>query len=69
MPNLYCQSFRNATTTSNIDEDEDEDDFDDEIEYDVDDDEGEGLPKKFRNSVFVRALREAIENGLTTPID
>jgi len=57
----------NATTTSIIDEDEDEDDFDDEIEYDVDDDEGEA--KKFRNSVFVRALREAIENGLTTPID
>jgi glycosyltransferase involved in cell wall biosynthesis len=60
----------NATTTTNIDEDED--DIDDEMEYDVDDeddDEGEGLPRKFRNSVFVRALREAIENGLTTPID
>jgi glycosyltransferase involved in cell wall biosynthesis len=59
----------NATTTTDIDEDED--DIDDEMEYDVDDDddEGEGLPRKFRNSVFVRALREAIENGLTTPID
>ncbi len=29
----------------------------------------EGLPRKFRDSVFVKALREAIESSLTTAID
>ena len=40
------------------------------VEGDDDKDEdAEGLPIKFRDSAFVRALREAIENGFTTSFD
>lgn len=39
---------------------------DDEIDMEMED---EGLPRKFRDSAFVRALREAIESSLTPAID
>ena len=58
----------------------DMDDDDDDYDYDYDDDGDDGddgdddddedrlLPRKFRNSVFVRGLREAIEYGFKTAI-
>jgi len=54
-----------------IDDDDDDsmDDHDDDDVMGMDDMEHEGMPRKFRNSVFVKALREAIESSLTTTID
>eukprot|EP00531_Pseudo-nitzschia_arenysensis_P001122 CAMPEP_0116120076 /NCGR_PEP_ID=MMETSP0329-20121206/2987_1 /TAXON_ID=697910 /ORGANISM="Pseudo-nitzschia arenysensis, Strain B593" /LENGTH=909 /DNA_ID=CAMNT_0003613831 /DNA_START=250 /DNA_END=2979 /DNA_ORIENTATION=+ len=49
-----------GTDTESLEEDEDISDLDMGEE---------GLPRKFRDSVFVKALREAIESSLTTTID
>ncbi len=49
-----------ATDSESLDEDEEITDMDMGEE---------GLPRKFRDSVFVKALREAIESSLTTAID
>ena len=49
-----------ATDSESLDEDEEITDMDMGEE---------GLPSKFRDSVFVKALREAIESSLTTAID
>jgi len=51
---------RSSKATNGATMDEDDEDMDME---------GEGLPRKFRNSVFVRALREAIESSLSTGIE
>eukprot|EP00537_Pseudo-nitzschia_pungens_P006566 CAMPEP_0172361990 /NCGR_PEP_ID=MMETSP1060-20121228/5718_1 /TAXON_ID=37318 /ORGANISM="Pseudo-nitzschia pungens, Strain cf. cingulata" /LENGTH=976 /DNA_ID=CAMNT_0013084403 /DNA_START=430 /DNA_END=3360 /DNA_ORIENTATION=- len=58
---------RQTGKASDEPEEEDEaDDDDDDMGIDDDDMEDEGLPRKFRNSVFVKALREATA---TTAID
>jgi hypothetical protein len=42
-----------------------DDESSDEGEEDSETDENEGLPRKFRDSAFVKALRAAFENGST----
>jgi len=55
-----------ATTAGATDGDDENESIGDDEDMDMDD---EGLPRKFRNSVFVRALREGIESSLTTGIE
>ena len=54
------QRTGNTTTDDSMDEDEEI------MDIDMED---EGLPRKFRDSVFVRSLREAIESSLTGAIE
>jgi len=55
-----------ATTAGVTDGDDENESVGDDEDMDIED---EGLPRKFRNSVFVRALREGIESSLTTGIE
>jgi glycosyltransferase involved in cell wall biosynthesis len=60
------------TTTTQQDrsrEEEDEDEEEDEQEEEDDDEDDEGLSRKFHDSAFVRAIREAFENGISTAIE
>mmetsp|Transcript_24820 Transcript_24820/g.58229 ORF Transcript_24820/g.58229 Transcript_24820/m.58229 type:complete len:942 (-) Transcript_24820:682-3507(-) len=54
----------NVTTAATVNEEKDI--ISDEEDIDMED---EGMPRKFRNSVFVQALREAIESSLTPGIE
>lgn len=48
---------------------DDEEKVEDEVGGDIEEEEDEGLSRKFHDSAFVKAIREAFENGISTAIE
>lgn len=62
----YEMTKRRAESIEDDDEDDEIIGDDEDLDMGMEDD---GLPRKFRNSVFVRALQEAIESSPTISIE
>jgi len=62
----YEKKKRRSEASRAASREDNDDAISDDEEMDM---ESEGLPRKFQNSVFVKAVREAIESSLTTSID